>query len=454
MTPPRAMPPDPAWGIRERPPLWELLTPPSRFADPSRTAVAASGIHLFMADGRRLLCGTSRLWNVNFGYGRPELRDAVAAALDKASYLTLFRYGNEPAVRAARALLDATDSGIFGSVIFSTSGSAANDLTMKLVRQWSRLRGQRTRKVVVGLRGSYHGLTYGAHGLTGEDLDQDLYGVDRRLLRHVDPHDPAALTDLCEREGDRICAIVIEPVLGTGAIEVPTAFIDEAGRLADEHGFLVVADEVATGFYRTGPFVASSLWTRRPDVLLLSKGLTNGTCAAAAVLVSHQICEVFERHDAVFVHGETQAGTPPTAAAIETVLDLAAWARESAAPVHVAGWLDASLHGLVSAAPSRLTLTGRGCFRGVVVRDQYDQLLDPGQIAALVGYVREAGAVVHPGLGGVQLVPALVYEADGIRQLTAALSAGLDRLWDTSDRPGKVLSTHDKVGQPTAPASV
>ena len=113
-------------------------------------------------------------------------------------------------------------------------------------------------------------------------------------------------------------------MLGSGAIAVAPAVLVEAGRLADEHGFLLVADEVATGFHRTGPLTASGGWERGPDVLVLSKGLTNGTSAAATLLVAHAVCDEFDRHDSVFVHGETQAGSPPSAAAIVATLRVAA----------------------------------------------------------------------------------------------------------------------------------
>ncbi|WP_331272458.1 daptide-type RiPP biosynthesis aminotransferase [Motilibacter aurantiacus] len=406
-------------------PLWEFLVPPSAYGDPSRTAVRASGVRVAMADGSTLLCGTSGLWNVNFGYGNPAIAEAVHAALLDASYLSLFRYGHEYANRAAGALLDAAGPEAFGRVLFSTSGSAANDTVMKLVRQYAVLRGERGRKLVVGLRGSYHGLTYGSSALTGEDLGQELYGVDRRLVRHVSPHDVEELRALCAREGERIAALVLEPVLGTGAIEVPDAFVAAAGRLADEHGFALVADEVATGFHRTGPFRASAAWARQPDLVVLSKGLTNGTCAASAIVIGRRVVEAFDAADAVFVHGETQAGTPPTAAAILATLQVA---RETVADGRVealARRLDAGLQALAAAAGGRVRLTGRGLFRGLVVSGRDGLPLDGPATAALVAETRRAGAIVHNGLGGIQLLPALTYSDAEIDELLGCLADGL-----------------------------
>jgi adenosylmethionine-8-amino-7-oxononanoate aminotransferase/SAM-dependent methyltransferase len=421
----------PASPVSERRvPVWEFLTSPSQFGQPDRTAIAASGVHVTMADGRTLLCGTSGLWNVSFGYGRPEVRRAIASALDDASYLTLFRYGHRPATRAARSLLDAAGSARFGRVVFSTSGSAANDLVMKMARQWAQLRGERSRRVVVGLKGSYHGLTYGSHGLSGDNLGQEIYGIDQRLIRHVAPEAIDELAALCRREGERICALVLEPVLGNGCQELSGSYIDGIGRLADEYGFLVVADEVATGYHRVGPFAASASWSRPPDLLVLSKGLTNGTCAAACVLASHAVCEEFDRRDAILIHGETQAGTPVTAAAISTVLELASASAGAGDPQRIAQRLDHRLQQLAADASGQLALSGRGCFRGVTVADTGGRPLDGAGVTRLVDAVRRSGAIVHPGPHGVQLVPALIYTDEQVDLLVAALAAGLDRIWD------------------------
>ena len=139
---------------------WEFLIPPSGFGAVGRTAVSAHGTRVSFADGTQLLCGTSGLWNVNLGYGHPRIADAVARAFREASYLTLFRYGHEPAEQAAAALVDSAGADHFARVLFSTSGSAANDVVMKLARHYWMILGEPQRRVVVGLSGSYHGLTY------------------------------------------------------------------------------------------------------------------------------------------------------------------------------------------------------------------------------------------------------------------------------------------------------
>jgi adenosylmethionine-8-amino-7-oxononanoate aminotransferase len=409
---------------QERFPVWELLGPPSSFGQADRIAVRAHGTDVLFADGKWRQCATSGLWNVNLGYGNKHIAGAVAEALTDASYLTLFRASHEPAVRASRALLDLCGPDHFGRVIYSTSGSAANDLVMKLSRQYWSLHRQFRRRIVVGFRGSYHGLTYGSHALSGSALGQSYYSVDQSLVRHVSHDDPSELEELLEREGEQVAAVVAEPVLGTGAFPVGTAMLQALVRARDEYGFLLVADEVATGFGRTGTYFASDRWPGRPDVLIASKGITNGTCAVAAVLVSHQVCERFERSDAALTHAETQAGTPATCAAILATMEQMEQLDAVRNGQRVAGSLSGLIAGLRE-HPMVAGDRGLGCFRAVCLEHEGRPLAGP-EVTRVVGAIRAAGALVQPGPDGIQLVPALVYGEEAIGRLAAAIRAGLD----------------------------
>jgi adenosylmethionine-8-amino-7-oxononanoate aminotransferase len=310
-------------------------------------------------------------------------------------------------------------------VIYSTSGSAANDLVMKLARQTQDLRGFPQKNLVVALRGSYHGLTYGSFSLTGEDLGQRLYGVDQKLIRHVG-HDAAGeLSTLMSLQGNRIAAVVVEPVLGTGAYPVPDEFLQALFGFREEYGFLIVADEVATGFGRTGPMFASEAWPEGPDVLITSKGLTNGACAAAAVLASPDIARLFVTSGSVFTHGETQAGTPATAAAILATLSEFERLDALRNGAEVSRQLDAAIRDLMAGDPSVTAHRGRGCFRALDVAGPDGSPVAGAQIAELVGSIRRAGARVYPGPQGIQLVPSLTYSEEEIRELFGSITAGL-----------------------------
>ncbi|MEH0528321.1 aminotransferase class III-fold pyridoxal phosphate-dependent enzyme [Streptomyces stelliscabiei] len=212
-------------------------------------------------------------------------------------------------------------------------------------------------------------------------------------------------------------------------------YVDELLRLRDEYGFLLVADEVATGFGRTGDFFASQRWSARPDLLVTSKGLTNGTGAAAAVIASHTVADAFDTAGAMLTHGETQAGTPVTCAVILATiaemrrLDAVALGRALALR------LDAELTRLVDEHPWVTGTTGVGCFRSLRLTTPDGEPLPQARVPELVAAIRTAGAIVHPGVHGIQLFPALTYTDADLTELTDRIRAGLALFTDlfTSD---------------------
>ncbi|WP_343978200.1 daptide-type RiPP biosynthesis aminotransferase [Kribbella koreensis] len=392
---------------------------------PSAVAVAAKGLEVRFSDGSTCLDGASGLWNVMFGHANPRVNRAVTEALETAGYLKCFETSNSYAEDAASALI--AECPAFRAVIFSTSGASANDLALKLVRQYAHHTGRPQRNGVVALNGSWHGLTFGAFSLTGEQLGQSMYGVDRRFVVHCQPNDADQLAALFEKNGDRIAAVFVEPVLGSGVVELRQDFLDVLEQLRARHEFLVVADEVTTGFWRTGPFLASSRWSFDPDIVILSKALTNGTCAASAVLLGPRLHDALQDADAVIAHAETQAGTPPSCAAITAVL------AEGAAldAVHRANQLSQALEerltALAKSHPAVASFNGLGAMYAVEIHD-----LDGTDSSALAA-IRDCGALVHKSPGGIQLMPSLMYTDDDLHRLFESISAGLSR-WQSSAR--------------------
>lgn len=407
------------------PGLWPALMTTSDAARADLRLAGAFGHRVRFADGHEALCGTSGLWNVNLGYGNEAVAEASARALRDASYLSVFRYSNDFALRAAETLLDVAGRDRYSRVFFSTSGGAANDAVLKLVRHSQVLLGRPQRRLVVALRGSYHGLTYGGFSLTGENLGQRLYGIDPRLVRHVAPGDAQEITELLATHGDQVAAVVVEPVLGSGTVPLDADYIETLLDLRDRHGFHLVADEVATGFGRTGPMFATSTWTRSPDVLITSKGLTNGAASAAAVLVTHEIAAGFEGSGQIFVHAETQAGTPVSCAAMIAVAEEFDRLDVLANGERVGEALAAGLADLMATLPIPTSTVGVGAFRTLRLHED-NGVVGPATVAALVTAVREAGAVVHPGPGGIQLVPALTYSTAEVGELLDCVRRGVE----------------------------
>jgi adenosylmethionine-8-amino-7-oxononanoate aminotransferase len=405
-------------------PVWVPLVGQRDFNPYTHTAVAADGVHVTFRDGRRRLCAKSGLWNANLGFGNRAIAKAVASELESASYLPLFRSEHSKAIEAAQALLN-LPAQPYKKVIFSTSGSAANDAAMKLARQFGILIGEPERKLIVGLKGSYHGLTYGSQALSGDDLAQPVYGVDTRNIRHIRFDDGGfELENLMRREGRRVAAVVIEPVLGSGAEAVPADFITALLKQREEQGFLLVADEVATGFGRVHSWFVSDEWPEAPDIIVTSKGLTNGTSACAALLVGGKITDAFDQSGSVFVHGETQAGTPATCAAIlATIEEMARMGHE-----RLTRNVSVGLHELIRNLQNIKGVgesTGRGCMRGLKLHSSDGGPLHSPAVLAVVNRIHAAGAIVQPGPGRIQLLPALTYMEDDFQELRAAIEQGI-----------------------------
>jgi adenosylmethionine-8-amino-7-oxononanoate aminotransferase len=408
--------------------LWPLLTPFAQHGDDAFCAVSAEGVRVRFADGTEKLCGTSGLWNVNLGYGNAAVAEAAARALREASYLTVWGFENRWARSAADALVGLAGRETYARVVFATSGGSANDAAMKLARHWQALRDRGGRKIVLGLKGGYHGLTFGAFALSDVALGKAMYGVDRTSVGHV-PADPAALRAVLREIGGRIAAIVVEPVIGKGAIPLSTEFLHAIFEGRQEHDYLVVADEITTGFGRVGPHVfASRTWPAQPDVLLTGKAMTNGTQAASALLISHRVFEAFQRRGALFAHAETQAGTPVVAASV--LATVAEMERLSALALgeRLSRALDGALRALVGRTPLVVGTRGAGCMRSLTLSWPDGSELSAADVDAAVEAVRRAGALVHPGPSCLLLLPALIYTTENIDQLLACISEGVSRL--------------------------
>ncbi|SPT54431.1 Putrescine aminotransferase [Actinomyces bovis] len=385
-------------------------TRPSGFVGSVRP-ISANGTKIQLSDGTDCLDGVAGNWNVPLGYGHQGVADAVHQALMEASYLPDVDGGHTWLDRADKMLLEVAGPGRFTRVMHSTSGSASLEAVIKVAREYHALRGERRRNIVVSLQGSNHGTTLGAMSLSAQNLGQADLGVDMRAVRHLDQRRPQELKQLLELEGDRIAAFVLEPVQGAGTRVLEEEFLNTVLEGRAEYGYLVAADEVATGFGRTGPMFASQRWSQNVDLLVTAKGLTNGTQAASAVLLSPKVTRVINEADFLLRHKETQAGTPASCAAIMATISAFHDEDVLGQAAAVAYQLDERLHEITSVVPGT-GLTGTGCFRSLTL---------PGMNAAGVRHLVErclyGGAVVHPGPNCIQLAPALVYGREDLDRL-------------------------------------
>jgi adenosylmethionine-8-amino-7-oxononanoate aminotransferase len=206
------------------------------------------------------------------------------------------------------------------------------------------------------------------------------------------------------------------------------------------YGIFLIADEVMTGFGRTGTMFASQLWSAPPDILLTSKGLTNGTCAASALLVSPAVYGAFEAHNAMLVHAETQAGTPPSCAAIVATLQQFDHLHALANGRRVAGLLDQGLRDLAERNEMVHEVSGSGCFRGLQLRAANGTPFWSHHVTRLIDAIRAHGALVHPGPSAIQLVPPLTLSDGEVSDLLQAVEAGLEEFATSRQRPRASVS--------------
>ena len=406
--------------------LWPAMVPYSAQGRPDLCLKAAHGTRLQFADGRELLCGTSGLWNVNLGYGNEVIAEATARALRDASYLGSWGYENVYSRAAAEAIVRIVGLGETARVLFSTSGGAANDLAMKVARHYQVLKGAPDRRLILGLRDGFHGMTFGAFALTDGRLGQEMYGVDRRLVGHIPGNNVEALGKVMTELGNRIAAVVVEPVIGNAAVPLETAFVSALLDQRDQLGFLLVADEISTGFGRIGPSAfATQNWERAPDMVITGKALTNGTQAASAVVVSGPVADPFRSDTVLLGHAETQAGTAVAAAAILATIDETRRLGSIERGAAISARLDNMLGAMLGTIPLVTGVSGRGCLRAIRLAGEDGAPLSRHEIPAVIDAIREAGATVHPGPGCVQLLPALVYDMSDLEDLLSCVAAGI-----------------------------
>ncbi|GAB1393192.1 adenosylmethionine--8-amino-7-oxononanoate transaminase [Rhodocyclaceae bacterium] len=306
-------------------PYTQMATAPAPLS-----VVGADGVRIKLADGRELIDGISSWWTMCHGYQQPHIKAAVAAQLESLSHVMFAGFVHEPALQLARrlaTLLPHDEQRRLDRVFFSESGSVAVEVALKMAVQYWHNRGER-RSQFVAFRDGYHGDTLGALSVTdpGCGFHDALAGYRVPQLFAELPRDEqtcAALDNLLSQPG--IAAVIVEPrVQGAGGMRFHDAATLQAIRTTcDRHGVLMIADEIMTGFGRTGTLFASPP-EAVPDILCLSKALTGGTLPLAATVAAEHVFAAFcsDRAEDAFMHGPTFMANPLACAAANASLDL------------------------------------------------------------------------------------------------------------------------------------
>ena len=304
----------------------------SLHAEGSRMITHADGHFIYDMDGHAILDAMAGLWCVNVGYGRQSLVDAAAAQMTKLPYYnSFFKTSNQPVAALSKKLAELTPEGL-NHVLYANSGSEANDTIIRLVRHYWALKGQPEKRVIIGREYGYHGSTIMAASMGGMSgmHEQAAQEADFTHIRppygflyqgnQTDAQFAASSANLlaekiAEIGADKIAAFVAEPIQGAGGVIIPPAgYFDHIQKICAEHDILFIADEVITGFGRTGHWFGSDMYGLKPDVMTLAKGLTSGYMPMSAVMVGDRIAQTLIDEGGEFYHGFTYSGHPVSAA--------------------------------------------------------------------------------------------------------------------------------------------
>ena len=419
--------------------VWHPFTQHALWAEDSPLVIdRAEGMHLVDVDGRRYLDGVSSLWVTVHGHRVPQIDDAIRRQLDRLDHSTFLGLTHEPGIELAEKLLTTAprnDARRLTRVFYAGDGASAVEAAIKMAYQAKAQNGQ-DRPLYLHVAEGYHGDTLGAVSVGGIELFHHTYRpilLDTVMVSSPgvrepgqSPHDRALevlaeARELLGRVGDRVCAVVVEPMVqaAAGMLTHDAEFLRGMRALADEHGTYLVADEVATGIGRTGRMWAVEHADVVPDLLTCGKGLTAGYLPLSAVLATEDIYESFlggPSSGRTFFHGHSYTANPLCAAAAIANLDLMSADGTVAHAARLGeriGELTSSLATYDGVAEIRRIGTMTGIeVRGVGERTGF----------AVCRTARERGVLVRPLGDVVVLMPPLAMDDDDLHTLVSTVS--------------------------------
>jgi adenosylmethionine-8-amino-7-oxononanoate aminotransferase len=284
------------------------------------------GVYLYDVDGNRYLDGTSSLWCNVHGHHHPVLDAAAKAQFDKVAHSTMLGLSHPGATELAARLIEIAPEGL-QRVFYSDSGSTAAEIALKMAFQYHQQRGDTARTRFVRMREAYHGDTIGSVSVGGIDLFHATYKPLLFETLAAEPGDAAQMEQLLSAHEGEVAAVIMEPLVqGAGGMIVhPEGYLRAVRELCDQHGVLLICDEVATGFGRTGTMFAVEREGVSPDFMCLAKGITGGYLPLAATLTTEAVYEGFLGAPAegkTFFHGHTYTGNPIACAVALANLDI------------------------------------------------------------------------------------------------------------------------------------
>ncbi|MCV2865627.1 aspartate aminotransferase family protein [Defluviimonas sp. WL0075] len=341
----------------------------------ARIITRGKGVFLTDSEGNEILDGMAGLWCVNLGYGRKELAEVAARQMEELCYYnTFFQTSHVPAIALAAKIAELAP-GDLNHVFYAGSGSEANDTNIRLVRRYWDVKGKPEKNIIISRKNAYHGSTMGGASLGGMSGMHAQGGLPIPNIVHINqPHWYAEGGDATPEEfglarareleakieelgADRVAAFIGEPIQGAGGVIIPPAtYWPEIQRICDKHGILLIADEVITGFGRTGNWFGSQTMGIKPHIMTIAKGLSSGYAPIGGSIICDEVFNTIAGSGDDFNHGYTYCGHPVAAAVAlrnlelleeEKVLD---HVRNVAHPYLMERWQALSDHPLVGEA--------------------------------------------------------------------------------------------------------
>ncbi|MYD70754.1 MAG: adenosylmethionine--8-amino-7-oxononanoate transaminase [Acidobacteria bacterium] len=400
---------------------------------PVYRAVSAEGVRIRLADGRELIDGMASWWCAIHGYNHPALNRAVRAQLDDTAHVMFGGLTHEPAIELARLLIELTPPGL-QHVFFCDSGSVAVEVALKVALQYWHAQGHPERRRFATIRGGYHGDTFGAMGVCdpvagmherfrGILPDHLFAGRPRtRPGEPLHPDDEAGIRRILEEHHAEIAAVVLEPVVqgASGMWFYDAAYLRHVRTLCDRFDVLLVLDEIATGFGRTGRMFACEHAGVEPDIFCLGKAMTGGYVSQAATLATTRVARGVSADGGVLMHGPTFMANPLACAVSKRSVELLLEGPWEERVASIETQLAAEL-GRYATHPAVADVRVLGAI-GVV------QTRAAVPVAALQRIFVEAGVWIRPFSDLIYLMPPYVIDADELTQLTRAIGMGLDAM--------------------------